>query len=251
MSNHQHAWSHSIQQIGDLRTAIVHPDDLSEAREVIVLCHGFGAPGDDLVGIAEYMIVQLRKQARSPILVFPQAPIDLAKYGMPGGRAWWPLNMARLMQLAEKNDFSEMRNEVPPGIDDARNMLTETTERILEQYSLDASALTLGGFSQGAMLATDTALLGLSLPPQRLAVLSGALICESIWNSKADRLKETEIVQSHGRFDSILPVQTGRWLNSFFREYCKRATYHEFDGPHSIPAEAIEMICRKSAADRT
>ncbi len=170
---------------------------------------------------------------------------------MPGGRAWWPLNMARLMQLAEKNDFSEMRNEVPPGIDEARAMLTETTEKILERYSLETSSLTLGGFSQGAMLATDTALRGLKTPPQRLAILSGALICESIWRSCADRLKETEVAQSHGRYDMILPVQTGRWLNTFFREHCSQVDYHEFDGPHTIPGEAYEMIGRKSAADRT
>jgi phospholipase/carboxylesterase len=251
MSNQQRAWTHSIQQIGSLKTAIIHPNDLAKAREVFVMCHGFGAPGDDLVGIAQFMISQLRIQDRLPILVFPEAPIDLGKFGMPGGRAWWPLNMARLMHLAEKNDFSEMRNEVPPGIDEARNMLTETTERILEQFSLDTSALTIGGFSQGAMLATDTAIMGLKSPPKRLAVLSGALICESHWRSGADRLKSTEVVQTHGRFDTILPIQTGRWLNALLRENCREMNYHEFDGPHSIPPEAIEMLCRKSAADRT
>ncbi len=244
MSNQQLKWTHSIQQVGPLKTAIIQPARASDVHEAIVLCHGFGAPGDDLVGIAELLITQLRKHDRSPILAFPEAPIDLGDYGMPGGRAWWPLNMARLMQLAEKNDFSEMRNEVPPGIDEAREMLTETTETILERYSLETSSLTLGGFSQGAMLATDCALRGLKTPPKRLAILSGALICETIWRSHADRLKETEVAQSHGLYDTILPIQTGRWLNAFFQESCCHVNYHEFDGPHTIPSEAIELICR-------
>ena len=251
MSNQPTQWTHSIQQIGPLKSAIIQPAQSSDIHEAIVLCHGFGAPGDDLVGIAELLIRQLRKYDRSPVLVFPEAPIDLAEYGMPGGRAWWPLNMARLMQLAEKNDFSEMRTEVPPGIDEAREMLVETTQKILDQYALPTSSLTLGGFSQGAMLATDTALRGLKTPPKCLAILSGALICENIWKSFADRLNETEVAQSHGRYDMILPIQTGRWLNAFFQENCSQVTYYEFDGPHTIPGEAYEMISRKSAADRT
>ena len=244
MSNQQISWSHSIQQIGPLRTAIIQPKLKSAFNEIIVLCHGFGAPGDDLVGIAEPLIKQLQKHDRYPLLVFPEAPIDLEEYGMPGGRAWWPLNMARLMQLAEKNDFSEMRSEVPPGIDEARGMLTETVENLLDQFSLTTSSLTLGGFSQGGMVATDCALRGLKVAPKRLAIMSGALICEPIWKSAADRMKETDVVQSHGRQDMILPIQTGRWLNAFFRENCKQVSYHEFDGPHTIPMEAIELISR-------
>ncbi len=251
MSKQQTKWTHSIQRLGPLKTAIIRPAQESEIREAIVLCHGFGAPGDDLVGIAEPLILQLRKYDRTPMLIFPEAPIDLAEYGMPGGRAWWPLNMARLMQLAEKNDFSEMRNEVPPGIDEAREKLVETIEKILDQHKLDNSTLTIGGFSQGAMLATDTALRGLKTPPKHLVVLSGALICENIWKSCADRLRETDVVQSHGRYDMILPIQTGRWLNAFFRENCSQVAYHEFDGPHTIPGEAYEMISRRHVADET
>ncbi len=239
-------WTHVDQQVGALRAAIIQPTLNSNPVEMIVLCHGFGAPGDDLVGIAEPLIRQLHKHDRFPVLVFPEAPIDLEEYGMPGGRAWWPLNMARFMELASKNDFAEMRSEIPPGLDDARSMLAETIETLLTQFSLDASSLTLGGFSQGGMLATDTALRGLKSAPKRLAILSGALICEPLWRSAADRLKTTDVVQSHGRYDMILPIQTGRWLNEFFRDCCNTVQYHEFDGPHTIPMEAIEMISKKS-----
>ena len=238
-------WTHTIDQYGQLQVAIIHPPVATIPTEMILLCHGFGAPGDDLVGLAESMIQQLQKHDRHPILVFPEAPIDMEEYGMPGSRAWWPINMARLMELVGKNDLSEMRPEVPPGLDTARLMLVKTVETLLERFSIQPASLTLGGFSQGAMLAVDTTLRGLQTPPGGLVAMSGALICEQLWRANADRLKNLRIIQSHGRYDTILPIQTGRWLNSLFRENCEKISYHEFDGPHTIPMEAIELICRK------
>lgn len=235
-------WTHSLDQIGDLKTALIQPPAAFVPTEMLVLCHGYGAPGDDLVGIAEPLIRQFQKHGRQPLLVFPEGPMDLKDYGMPGSRAWWPLNMARLMALANKNDFSEMRNEIPPGIDEARSMLVDTIGRLLHRFAIDSSQLTLGGFSQGAMLATDTALQGLDNVPKALVVFSGALICEQKWRSAASRLSQLQIIQSHGRYDTILPIQTGRWLNSLLNEYNQEVRYHEFDGPHTIPMEAIELI---------
>jgi phospholipase/carboxylesterase len=147
------------------------------------------------------------------------------------------------MQLAATNHFDAMRNEIPPGIDSARHKLVETIEVLLEKFSLGYGQLTIGGFSQGAMLATDTTLRGVKEPPARLVAMSGALICESEWSKHIDRLKETEVVQSHGRQDSILPVQTGRWLHEFFKgAAAKKSDYLEFDGDHTIPYEIISNL---------
>ncbi|MDZ4851337.1 MAG: lysophospholipase [Pirellulaceae bacterium] len=242
MSNQPFQWTATQEQVSNLNATIIKPHSTIVPTEMIVLCHGYGAPGDDLVGIADPLIRELQKKQRNPILVFPEAPVDLEDYGMPGGRAWWPLNMARLMELAAKNDFSEMRSEVPPGIDDARSMLVEFTQELMNRFSIDEAKLTLGGFSQGAMLAVDAALRGLDKAPAHLAVMSGALICEPIWRAAAGRLETMKVIQTHGRFDTILPIQTGRWLNSLFRDSCRQATFHEFDGPHTIPMQAIEMI---------
>ncbi len=144
---------------------------------------------------------------------------------MPGGRAWWPINMARLMQLAATNDFSAMRNEVPPGIDSARNALVATTYELLSRYALSPASLTLGGFSQGAMVAVDTVLRGMDEAPKRLVAFSGALICEDLWSQRLDRLASTELLQSHGRYDTILPVESGRWLYGLLQPACMVAKY--------------------------
>ena len=56
----------------------------------VVLCHGFGAPGDDLVPLAEVLSAPPRTR-----FFFPEAPLALpAPYG--DARAWWMLDLLRL-----------------------------------------------------------------------------------------------------------------------------------------------------------
>jgi phospholipase/carboxylesterase len=107
--------------------------------------------------------------------------------------------------------------------------------------------LTLAGFSQGAMLSVDTVIRGLAEPPGKLVVMSGALICESLWKAKADRLRKLPVLQSHGRSDSILPIQTGRWLKQFFEASLCNLEYLEFNGDHTIPYEIYPMIAKSQA----
>ncbi len=72
MRNTEPEWAYSVHSIGPLRTALVEPQGETTPTELIVLCHGYGAPGDDLVGIAEYLIEALGKHQRAPVLAFPK-----------------------------------------------------------------------------------------------------------------------------------------------------------------------------------
>ncbi len=92
------------------------------------------------------------------------------------------------------------------------------------------------------MLAVDTVVRGLPAPPGKLAVMSGALICESLWRAGATRLQDLAVVQSHGRMDSILPVQTGRWLHELLVAGGASVDYLEFDGDHTIPFEMLPKL---------
>ena len=69
----------------------------------------------------------------------------------------------------------------------------------------------LGGFSQGAMLACDTALReGPKLAG--LVVLSGTLVAEAEWAALFPTLRGTPVFQSHGTFDPLLPFQAAAML---------------------------------------
>jgi phospholipase/carboxylesterase len=236
------SWAMQREKIGKLNCVSIVPQREQAIKRIAFFCHGFGAPGDDLVALAEPMLQTLLEDDSPIALYFPAAPIDLAEYNMPGGRAWWPLNMARLMQLAAINDFGEMRDEAPPEIDYARECLVDCIETVLDRLHLSCSDMTLGGFSQGAMLSVDTVIRGLKDPPRKLVVMSGALICESLWRGGADKLLNLPVVQSHGTMDSILPIQTGRWLREFLLDSHAKVDYTEFAGDHTIPYEIIPKL---------
>jgi phospholipase/carboxylesterase len=211
------------------------------ADSIAVLMHGYGAPRDDLLGLAEPLLIQCLQTGKSPALVFPGAPIELDF----GGAAWWPLNMAKLMQAAATNSFDRIRDEVPSGIDAASRSVAEVINHSLQTFGLTESKLMVGGFSQGSMLAMNVAIVGLANPPAALCLWSGASVCESIYRERAaDRLKATRVFQSHGKFDSVLPLQTGRFLNELLNELCGEVDYVEFDGAHQIPQAAIDGFAK-------
>ncbi len=150
------AWSFRQTQFGKLDAALIAP--VREApRALVVLCHGFGAPGTDLINLFDSILHFLPESSPSCAYLFPEGPIALDEMGIPDGRAWWPLNMAQMMQLAAENRFSAMRETVPPEIDAARGSLvgaiTACQEHLKAEYKTDSACpLILGGFSQGAML---------------------------------------------------------------------------------------------------
>ena len=234
----------SRRRIGSLDCVVVAPEQSPGGpeipiRRVAVFCHGFGAGGDDLVGLAGELLYETTGEG-GLLLVFPAAPLDLTDQGMPGGRAWWLLSVQRLMAAMEAGQYEQIRQEVPPGIDAARDQLCEAIDVVLAESGLSAQQLTLGGFSQGGMLAMDTALRGMAQPPGQLCLYSAALICEPLWKPRVDRLRQTQILQSHGQFDAILPLQTGRWLSELLLAAQCHVEFIEFPGPHTIPPAAIE-----------
>jgi phospholipase/carboxylesterase len=228
-------WLYEEARFGALNCHLVRSSGPFPAREGWLFCHGYGASGDDLTFLAELLGEPLRKLGRCPLFIFPEALMDLTEFGMPGGRAWWPINMARLMELAQKSNFDEMRNQIPPGLDSARKALSDCFNELRLRTGIPTEAWTIGGFSQGAMLTTDFAIRGLTMKPKMLVTMSGAMICESVWRENQNQLYKLPIVQTHGRWDTVLPIQTGRWVHQLYQEAGAKVIYQEFEGPHTIP----------------
>jgi phospholipase/carboxylesterase len=236
---------------GDLNC--VQIDSGGPVDVLVVALHGFGAPGDDLVAFAEVWYQLLGPSSSSVRFLFPEAPLSLTELGIPGGRAWWELNMERLMQAVEANSIAELRSHEPPGIDAVRATVTRGLEEMLEELGLSHQQLILGGFSQGAMLSTDVALRGLAEPPGGLFLYSGTLICEAAWSEAARRLQQTPVVQSHGRQDPILPFRGAEALRGMLTSAGVEVQFHEFAGGHSTDMGALEStaeLIRGRAADR-
>jgi len=236
-------------QLGPLDCTIV--DDGDQPNALVVICHGYGAPGTDLVPLAGEWISLLGDRARNVRFVFPSAPNSLAEIGMPGGRAWWPINMAQLMNAVEAEKFEELHTHQPPGIDTARDALSETINAAIAQLDAPEPTLVLGGFSQGAMLTMDTTLRGHIAAPEVLIQFSGTLVCESQWQQNITRLENSVVYQSHGSVDPVLPYASAQSLHELICTGRSDAKFHSFYGPHTIdPASltATAELIRNSIA---
>ncbi|MFW5876299.1 MAG: alpha/beta hydrolase [Myxococcota bacterium] len=192
---------------------------------VMVLLHGFGASGDDLVDLAR----SLRGTGAARFLL-PEAPIELSQQG----RAWWKLDRRKLMRARVAGQPRDLSQTRPEGLVEARRAVLEMLEAAERRLGVPVSQMMLGGFSQGAMLALDVALHAPE-PPAGVAVLSGAPVAMSEWEPRLARLRGVPVLISHGRGDRLLSFQAAERLSGQLEEAGARVTFMPFDGGHTIP----------------
>jgi phospholipase/carboxylesterase len=216
---------------------------------VAVLCHGFGAPGDDLVGLAGELFRLAPALAGKVRFVFPEGPLSLESLGMGGARAWWMLEPAHFaaIQAQDLPRMLAMRREVPDGLPKARRLLMALVEGLSRETGLAPGRVVLGGFSQGAMLATDVAL-RLEEPPAGLAILSGTLVNEVEWQVRAPKRAGLPVLQAHGRQDPLLPFENAVALKDLLTSAGLPVEFLPFDGGHTIASGPLERLAQFLAA---
>jgi phospholipase/carboxylesterase len=171
------------------------------ARHLVALLHGVGADGADLIGLAPVLAEALPDAA----FVAPDAPFpcDMA----PFGRQWFSLQDRSPARLAA-------------GVRAAAPALQSFLEDELARLSLPASALALGGFSQGAMMALHTGL-RMAGPPAAILAYSGALLAspESLAAEvvAARRSPLPPVLLVHGESDGVVPVAASRAAEAMLR----------------------------------
>lgn len=225
-----------VTELGGLTCRIIEGD---KPELNVVLCHGFGAPGTDLVPLAQEIVAQKPEIAERVRWVFPAAPLDLEAYGGFGdARAWWLIDFQRLAASMSGGRGIDMRREMPEGLTKARHHLLALIEELSLKSGLGIGRFVLGGFSQGAMLTTDVTL-RLEEPPAGLMILSGTLICEDAWIERAPIRKGLKVLQSHGQMDPILPFENAEALRDLLLHAGLEVDFVPFMGPHTIPFEML------------
>lgn len=219
-------------EIAGLTTRVVGHDD---AKLTVILLHGFGAPGEDLVSLAEYLDLPAR-------FVFPEAPLELG--GMYGdARAWWMLDLSRLERELRSGDPHVRSAEIPEGLPAARQQVSRLVDQVAARFATTDDRIVLGGFSQGAMLALDVAL----HRDTRLAgvvMMSGTLIAASEWEPRMQKLAGLPVFQSHGRADALLPFVVAESLRDKLKAAGALVEWHQFVGGHEIPAGVLAELGR-------
>jgi phospholipase/carboxylesterase len=154
-------------------------------RQLIVLLHGVGADGNDLIALAPMLAEHLPDAA----FAAPNAPdaFDMA----PFGYQWFSLK--------------DTRPEVMlAGVQASAPKLDSFLDALLERHGLDESRLALVGFSQGTMMALHVA-------PRRTKPVAGVLGYSGALIG-ADRLQDEArsrppVLLVHGDADEVVPVQ--------------------------------------------
>lgn len=228
--------------IGGLDVVTVQEQARVPPTGMVVLCHGFGAPGTDLVGLAE-ALVQVEPKLAGVRFHFPAAPLSLGNLGFGDSRAWWMIDFETIAALRQASPVAlrEFRRVEPEGMAAARKAVHALVTEAMNGSGLPYSKLVLGGFSQGAMIATDVTL-RLEEAPAGLAVLSGTLLIEDVWRAKAKARAGLPVFQSHGRHDEVLPFEGGRWLEAMLRDAGLDVAFTEFAGGHEIPLVVLRGL---------
>ena len=202
---------------------------------VVILLHGFGAPGNDLVPLADALNVPTGTR-----FVFPEGPLSLS-FGPRDARAWWLIDMARMAQDQAAGRPRDLSNEIPKGLASARDMMLAFLKEVERLFDADPRKTVLGGFSQGAMLTCD-AILHTDRPYAGLVQLSGTLLALQEWGPLLQKRKGLPVFQSHGVQDEILPYIGASRLRDTLSQSGLAVEWHRFRGGHEIPEPVLQRL---------
>lgn len=160
------------------------PPARGSATHLVVLCHGYGADGNDLIGLAPIW------QRLIPTVAFaaPNAPERCA--GSPGYQ-WFPIS---------RLDPHTMNS----GVQSAAAGLESFLDAELARHDLPPERLALVGFSQGTMMSLHVGL--------RRKVKPAAIVGYSGMLTNTESLEQygreaPPILLNHGEADQMIPVQ--------------------------------------------
>jgi phospholipase/carboxylesterase len=163
------------------------PASKGAPRQLVVLCHGLGADGHDLIDLAPSWGHALPDAS----FVSVDAPFI---HDSGFGRQWW--------SVADRTP-----SVMEAGVRLAASFLDRFINAELARLDLPADAYALMGFSQGAMTVLFTGLRHVP-PPRAILAFSGALISpETLATEQSGR---PPVLLVHGEADEAVPVSRSR-----------------------------------------
>jgi phospholipase/carboxylesterase len=184
-----------------------------DKNPLLLLLHGYGSNEEDLFSFAselpeEYYVVSVR------------APYELGY----GSYAWYAINFD-----ADENKFSDV-----PQAQQSRDLIANFIDELVANYPIDATKVTLIGFSQGTILSYAIAL---SYPEkiQRVVAMSGYLNVEMATpNFENNNFSHLKIFASHGTVDQVVPVDWARKAAPTLTQLGIEVVYKEYPIGHGV-----------------
>jgi phospholipase/carboxylesterase len=188
-------------------------------RQLVVFLHGYGADGNDLIGLGREWAKLLPHAA----FVSPHAPEPCG--AAPMGKQWFNLTF---------RDASELVR----GVKQASPALEAFLDAELKRQNLPARSLALVGFSQGTMMALGV---GLKREPAPAAIVgySGALATIEALPAPGTA---PAILLVHGDMDELIPVDAMFMAREQLAQAGLAVEWHVAQGiGHGIDAQGLHL----------
>ena len=200
----------------------------------LVLLHGYGSSAERWVPFTE--TIRLPPNGR---FVFPQAPeVTIPPDGPSDGRAWWRLDLrSHVPAGAAVPDLSTSRLG---GLTAAAALVEDAVARIERSTG---GPILLGGFSQGAMVASEVAFRSRARIGA-LILLSGTTVDEASWERGLAERRDMPVFVSHGRADGVLPFAVADRFRRKMEAAGMKVTWVPFGGEHEMPAAVVDALNR-------
>ena len=193
----------------------------------VIWLHGLGADGNDFVPIVQ----ELQLPQSGIRFVFPHAPMRAVTIN--GGfvmRAWYDI---------VSQDIARKEDEL--GLRQSQKMVEELIGREAAR-GVPANKVVLAGFSQGGVIALQTAL----RQPRRLAgvmSLSAYLpLVQKIEQERHAANNDIPVFLGHGTSDNVVPLVLGKASRDQLIKMGYDVDWHQYPMAHSVCAEELQDL---------
>lgn len=160
------------------------------AKMLVILLHGYGSNGDDLITLGREWSPNLPDVAFSA----PDAPERCTI--APTGFQWFP--------LTHNPGGLRHPDEYWNGVQNAEDVLQTYIDVELEKHGLDESACALVGFSQGTMMALHV---GLRRKKTLAGIIGYSGVLAGSDRLSQDILSKPPVLLVHGEADPVVPIE--------------------------------------------
>lgn len=197
---------------------------VGKGSPTVIMLHGYGAPADDFVSVAE----ELAEELPGATFLAIGAPHQ-ATGGC--GRSW--IRPGELQRALES-------------LDESSTLLDHHIDKALKA-GVELDDLYLFGFSQGAAMANHRMTQVGDAPDVRGVILSSGFFMDEpgIARPKGEHLaSDLRVLVVHGKSDRVISVRNGRSVAAFYEKAGTQTTLVEFDGGHMYYGEPVLEFLR-------
>lgn len=207
-------------------------------RKLVVLIHGYGADGNDLIELGG----QWRDLLPDAAFVAPHAPGRIPGFptSMMGGRHWFALDAYDPNLLRrDPHQTAAVYATMQKAAEQAAPALEQFISEELERHKLAPTDLALVGFSQGTMMALHVGLRR-DTGPAGILGYSGALLGGA--ELKQQIRSRPPILLIHGDADEIVPIEAMQAALRSLGEADCPARFHVCRGlGHGIDGQGLAL----------